>query len=813
MKTTYFVIFCLGLGIAKMFGHEQIVHQVITINAAEAALDNSHRYAGFLKTVSSDLPSSGLVSATNYLVIGSFDEDFGIHEDPIGGYRSYNHFYDPLTGSGLSETPLGEALSPIGNDIFTWASTSNCPGVDFDGILGFIGRNVGTYNTWSWQNARGYEWVGLTAANQMDRRTALSEMFRSVGQVMHLLQDASQPQHVRNEQHLDSFWQGGPNTPWRSPIEDYGRDHVSTLNYQHGMLDWRSDGFTKLEDFWNRHLYNGNGAALNEAETPGGTQLGLAEWCNGNFLGARHLFPEYFEPEDISYYPYPSRNTSTDYPQKVANLASGVQTRTYRNGHQGKTIYVNKTGDGVTYPDISCFTYFGARFPSFGMMTINDPNVLSNYHNVIIPKAVEYSAGLLDYFFRGTMAVGVTNLNDGTFGLLITNTSSQDFAGGAFHLFYDDANGNRAEMTSGFSTAYAGTLLSSNFIYAFFTPTNTATSYLLVYQGSIGTTDPVDAGIAVAVKKLPPPRTCPSLVDSHYLGGGPNWAIVYASGPKRIITTREAASGGEAIVIDPSNDSVTLVNLSEPMGFESLGYAPSANKLYSFVSYVEGIRVYDATTLAFEGNFFQNQMNWYDASDFIYDAVNDRLWFVAKTQLLSINPASDSIASDTDEGVSLWHLTYCDSNNCIYATTDSGVAVIDAASKVIIASIAVPDSNGGNILYVPENGKVYVTGYNDGTRQTTLSVINPADNSVETTIYTGIDDNFDASIVYHPPTKTIWVDAVSAYRTTDNSWMCSMNFPAAYAYYPFFYAFDPISGKIFFPEAGWGIDMSVLAAN
>lgn len=65
MKTKYTSVLCLGMFAFASFGHDQIVHQAITMNAAESALDNSPGYAGFLNTVSSDLPSSGNLSATN----------------------------------------------------------------------------------------------------------------------------------------------------------------------------------------------------------------------------------------------------------------------------------------------------------------------------------------------------------------------------------------------------------------------------------------------------------------------------------------------------------------------------------------------------------------------------------------------------------------------------------------------------------------------------------------------------------------------------------------------------------------------------
>ena len=43
---------------------------------------------------------------------------------------------------------------------------------------------------------------GLIEATPAARRQALLDMFRAVGQVVHLVEDASQPEHVRNEQHV-----------------------------------------------------------------------------------------------------------------------------------------------------------------------------------------------------------------------------------------------------------------------------------------------------------------------------------------------------------------------------------------------------------------------------------------------------------------------------------------------------------------------------------------------------------------------------------------------------------------------------------
>jgi len=264
----------------------------------------------------------------------------------------------------------------VGKNSFVWSSTENCPGLNFYGLL----PNVGAVNVRSWPNARDKEGVGFTATHRSDRQAALSDMFRDVGQVMHLLEDTSSPQHVRNEQHITY-----PPYVWNSRIEAWGAKNAAYLNYTPDILDWYGDGFRKLEDFWDRHLYNGNATVLDAAENGGTSTLGLAEWCNGNFLGERHLYPEYFDmlerdgSKNVKWYPFPSRDRSTDYAQAIANLPSAIQSLNLKNGYQGQAIYINKTGDGLIYTDISRFTYFAAKC-SYGMMTINDDNVLLSFH-------------------------------------------------------------------------------------------------------------------------------------------------------------------------------------------------------------------------------------------------------------------------------------------------------------------------------------------------------------------------------------------------------------------------------------------------
>jgi hypothetical protein len=505
MKTktkSLYVTFCFALFLRSSLAHEIVVHQQITLNAAYSAEDYSSDYNDFLNAISSDCSAA---QAEGLMKTGSGLED-NTGQD-AGGFRPLNHFYDPLDnqyGKGLSDIVSGH--KQLGQNSFVWASISNSPGVN-------LFANPNTSNTWSWQNARGYEWLGLTSTNAADRRANLGYMFRALGQVMHLLQDPSQPQHARNENHLDywpyiSVYVSFP-TPLHSYIEDYEAKNYATLNYYNDILDWRGLEFTKMENFWDRGLYRTNGVQALNDDASGGAQLGLAEFSNGNFLGERHSYAEYFFSWQLGYYPFPALFTSTDYSQVIKNLPGAVDTFTLYNGHQGNGIYLHKTGDGITFTHHSRLTYLGAMFPgslmyNVSQTTTKDNNVDYDYLNILIPKAVKYSAGLIDYYFRGDIQVSVaTNL--GQYTLTVINYSGQFFSGGSFSLFQDDSSGNRTPVQQNDFTGQ--TLSSGGYVQFTFNATlSQTTKFTLVYQGNIGVDgggnplDPVDAGIGIAAQ-------------------------------------------------------------------------------------------------------------------------------------------------------------------------------------------------------------------------------------------------------------------------------------------------------------------------
>ena len=100
VRVRFKLICMVSLFTYASLAHEVIVHKYITFNAASAAANISFDYNNFLDVISSDYDHN---SAVQWMVFGSARED-DINKDE-GGIRSFNHFYDPLTGQGLSDRP------------------------------------------------------------------------------------------------------------------------------------------------------------------------------------------------------------------------------------------------------------------------------------------------------------------------------------------------------------------------------------------------------------------------------------------------------------------------------------------------------------------------------------------------------------------------------------------------------------------------------------------------------------------------------------------------------------------------------------
>jgi hypothetical protein len=99
--------------------------------------------------------------------------------------RSDNHFHNPLlafASAGLNDITSGLSLAVWAQD-----GPSQDPYPEKDQ---------------SWKKVRDYYYNALIADNGNDKTKSLGKMFKGIGHQIHLVQDASVPDHVRNDAHI-----------------------------------------------------------------------------------------------------------------------------------------------------------------------------------------------------------------------------------------------------------------------------------------------------------------------------------------------------------------------------------------------------------------------------------------------------------------------------------------------------------------------------------------------------------------------------------------------------------------------------------
>jgi hypothetical protein len=108
--------------------------------------------------------------------LGAFCEDATAGTQQLARYT--NHFYDPVHGgSGYMSGTFPSSL-----------------------IWGLETIDIGTQD-YSYKDARGYFYKGLTLLDNEQRKRSLAAAFRAIGHAIHLVQDMAQPQHTRDDSH------------------------------------------------------------------------------------------------------------------------------------------------------------------------------------------------------------------------------------------------------------------------------------------------------------------------------------------------------------------------------------------------------------------------------------------------------------------------------------------------------------------------------------------------------------------------------------------------------------------------------------
>jgi hypothetical protein len=331
------------------------VHRRITLNVINQSIGKLDNY---LKDVG--LPN-GVTELVLKKQVRRLIERGGEREDYV--FSSVldlltSHYHNPYTNKGLTEAGITIGVSAY--------DRANDP-----------------VSYWGWKSVRESFYSGLTSTSRDWRDFFLSYSFEALGHVMHLIQDMGVPAHTRDDMHVPAV--DG------EPYEAYTEKNSTKLNYAlESFPYWNvSISSNAPKQFWDLDSYTG-------AVAYDSGYIGLSEYTHANFFSKDTIF---------KYFPHPAPE-NTDY-YDFGLLPYTVITTPGNINHN--TFYI--TGYGKQH--LAALKYFAGELwnlpiplPRVYQRTLHlDDRCHKEYAQYLVPRAVGYSAGLLDYFFRGKLQV------------------------------------------------------------------------------------------------------------------------------------------------------------------------------------------------------------------------------------------------------------------------------------------------------------------------------------------------------------------------------------------------------------------------
>jgi hypothetical protein len=326
--------------------------------------------------------------------------------------KPLSHFYSvQQSGAGLT-TPAGTPNSLV------W-SLRRGEGNGFTGS-----------NHYTWQDARDSLHQAITLPTTTQRSNAWGVTFQALGHIQHHLQDMASPQHVRNDPHCNATVCAAA-LQYRPSGYEYYFDQRFQIIRNLAASASTPIMFGLPREFWNANTAN-DLTTTNPTRAMNANE-GIAAYTSTNFVSAGKDFRvsflptpggSVFQPADGLPFPRPAPSI-TNVP--IANLFSaGANLERVRVSLCGGNLANCKMRFVGTETEPSALasslsatsqellrpngTYGGGGLFQQNFFTYTDAAIK------LVPKAVEYSAGLIDYFFRGEMEVRLPT--EGVYGII-----------------------------------------------------------------------------------------------------------------------------------------------------------------------------------------------------------------------------------------------------------------------------------------------------------------------------------------------------------------------------------------------------------
>lgn len=372
------------------FGYARPVHRRITASALALAAQ-SNDFIDRLGT--SSVATYGTGQTMDVLASeGADQEDNGI--------RSLNHFLDPVHGDPLKQPSY--ICLPVGARADNWAD---------DGLL----------NQWSFADAKVLVRQAIVGSTPTYRDSGYRDLFKTLGHGVHLVQDMAQPEHTRNDQHLiGSFTPGGSLTPG-SLYETWVLEHLSGTGTQTEPDDATYFVGSAIPVFPSYKEYFTNA-----------DKKGMADFANANFVTQDTNYDDeagWFSGRCETYTAPDIALATRGEEQQVTETVLDSLNRPYMVtvpeivfSYMANDLRTGVPVEDAFHTHLSSLDYeVRAVTPAGDAVYSLSNHSYASRARILLPRAVEYSAGLVNHFFRGKVAVTWSQGPNNTWDMTITN--------------------------------------------------------------------------------------------------------------------------------------------------------------------------------------------------------------------------------------------------------------------------------------------------------------------------------------------------------------------------------------------------------
>ena len=430
---------------------------------------------------------------TKQPIVGLFQ--FGsTYEDDRALLNGTVHFFNPLNGQGLT-TPIRTFTSSP-----DWIlGDRSDPGHDF-----------------TWKKARSDFLKASIDPDKAVRKQSWGLTFQKLGHVIHHVQDMAQPQHSRNDPHCGIYClYAYPASTYEEWTKANSGVVQPSINASYPVVyPTPSKAINSTRAFWS------------------GAGKGLADFSNANFVSAGTNFIG--SSDSVGRHPnFPQPFASRFNRQTMADLQNDPATGPITPissvcGGNLATCTIDFAEVDITDPLNPAMGGTNARASSYSIFdqnlrtgtlvtvtdSVNNTNWVTNRvfalnrynfvegYKFLLNRAVAYSAGMINYFFRGEMNLKRSATSPTQFA--IKNKGPDDMTG-LFYLMYDTADGTRHQVPGGvWALSINAGLDSAAFDVNLNVspPPAKSNTFILVFSGKMGTED--DAVAVTEVVAKPP---------------------------------------------------------------------------------------------------------------------------------------------------------------------------------------------------------------------------------------------------------------------------------------------------------------------